>query len=91
MLLRRIKLNYYLFDILELFRFSISLLNHLKKMPNLPYPITLPSLAESQVTKVGVKSPEDVVIVSALRTALGKGRKGGFKDTLADGKAKDKP
>ena len=53
---------------------------------NLPYPIPLAPAAEAQVTKVGVKSPEDVVVVSALRTALTKGRKGGFKDTLADRK-----
>lgn len=55
-------------------------------MANLPYPITLPILADSQVTKATVKSPEDVVVVSAVRTALTRGRKGGFKDTLADGK-----
>jgi hypothetical protein len=55
-------------------------------MSGLPYPISLPALADSQVTRVGVKSPEDVVVVSALRTALTKGRKGGFKDVLADGK-----
>ncbi|CAM0138010.1 3-ketoacyl-CoA thiolase with broad chain length specificity [Umbelopsis sp. WA50703] len=35
-------------------------------------------------TKVGVKSPEDVVVVSALRTAMTKGRKGGFKDMLPE-------
>ncbi|CAO3584978.1 unnamed protein product [Absidia cylindrospora] len=51
---------------------------------SLPYPIRLPSLANEQVTKIGVKSPEDVVVVSAVRTALGRGRKGGFKDTLGD-------
>ncbi|ORZ15695.1 Thiolase, N-terminal domain-domain-containing protein [Absidia repens] len=51
---------------------------------SLPYPIRLPSLASEQVTKIGVKSPEDVVVVSAVRTALGRGRKGGFKDTLGD-------
>lgn len=54
-------------------------------MVSLPYPITLPALADSQVTHVGVKSPEDVVVVSALRTALTRGKKGGFKDVLADG------
>ncbi len=31
--------------------------------------------------KLGVKDPNDVVIVSALRTALAKANKGGFKDT----------
>lgn len=55
-------------------------------MSPLPYPITLATLADSQLTRVGVRSPEDVVVVSAVRTALGKGRKGGFKDVLADGK-----
>lgn len=59
-------------------------------MSPLPYPITLPALTDSQITHVGVKSPEDVVVVSAVRTALGKGRKGGFKDVLADGKQKNK-
>lgn len=54
-------------------------------MSPLPYPITLPALADSQITRVGVKSPEDVVVVSAVRTALAKGKKGGFKDVLADG------
>ncbi|KAG2231657.1 Thiolase, N-terminal domain-containing protein [Thamnidium elegans] len=53
-------------------------------MSPLPYPITLATLADSQLTRVGVKSPEDIVVVSAVRTALGKGRKGGFKDVLAD-------
>ncbi|KAH8555484.1 Thiolase, N-terminal domain-containing protein [Umbelopsis sp. PMI_123] len=38
----------------------------------------------AQKTKVGVKSPEDVVVVSALRTAITKGRKGGFKDMLPE-------
>ncbi|KAI7899919.1 Thiolase, N-terminal domain-containing protein [Cokeromyces recurvatus] len=51
---------------------------------SLPEPINLPILAEAQPTRVGVKSPEDIVVVSALRTALTKSRKGGFKDVLAD-------
>ncbi|KAI8886353.1 thiolase, partial [Backusella circina FSU 941] len=34
--------------------------------------------------KIGVKSPEDVVIVSALRSAITRARKGGFKDTLPE-------
>jgi len=58
-------------------------------MVSLPYPITLPALADSQVTHVGVKTPEDVVVVSALRTALTRGKKGGFKDVLADGKFRE--
>lgn len=35
---------------------------------------------------MGVKSPEDIVVVSALRATLTRGKKGGFKDVLADGK-----
>ncbi|KAI8099594.1 Thiolase, N-terminal domain-containing protein [Halteromyces radiatus] len=35
-------------------------------------------------TKIGVKSPEDVVIVSALRTAITRARKGGFKASLPE-------
>merc|ERR1719316_1807842 len=31
--------------------------------------------------KLGVKSPDDVVICSAMRTAMGKANKGSFKDT----------
>ncbi|CAG8534498.1 4268_t:CDS:2 [Ambispora gerdemannii] len=36
------------------------------------------------VAKVGVKSPEDVVIVAAVRTPLTRAKKGGFKDTLPE-------
>lgn len=54
-------------------------------MVSLPYPISLPTLADSQPTRIGIKSPEDIVVVSALRTALTRGKKGGFKDVLADG------
>lgn len=36
--------------------------------------------------KIGHKSPEDVVIVSALRSAITRARKGGFKDSLPEGK-----
>lgn len=34
--------------------------------------------------KVGFKSPDDVVIVSALRTPIGRAGKGSFKDTTPD-------
>ncbi|CAO3643660.1 unnamed protein product [Cunninghamella blakesleeana] len=34
--------------------------------------------------KIGVKSPEDVVIVSALRSAITRARKGAFKDSLPE-------
>ncbi|KAI9319144.1 Thiolase, N-terminal domain-containing protein [Dichotomocladium elegans] len=52
--------------------------------PSLPYPIRLSAAAEAQPTKLGLKDPEDVVVVAAVRTALTKGRKGGLKDTKAD-------
>ncbi|KAF9392944.1 3-ketoacyl-CoA thiolase with broad chain length specificity [Podila verticillata] len=35
-------------------------------------------------TKIGVKSPEDVVIVDAVRTPMAKGMRGGFKDTVPE-------
>ncbi|KAG0036650.1 3-ketoacyl-CoA thiolase with broad chain length specificity [Podila clonocystis] len=35
-------------------------------------------------TKIGVKSPDDVVIVDAVRTAITRGNKGGFKDTVPE-------
>lgn len=54
--------------------------------PQLPHPIRLAPQPEAQPTKVGVKSPEDVVVVAAVRTAMTKGRKGGLKNTRADGK-----
>lgn len=44
--------------------------------------------SDNIANKVGVKSPEDVVIVSALRSAITRARKGGFKDTLPEGKKK---
>lgn len=43
-----------------------------------------PSLVSA--SKIGVKSPEDVVVVSALRTPITRARKGGLKDTLPEGK-----
>ncbi|KAI8332892.1 Thiolase, N-terminal domain-containing protein [Chlamydoabsidia padenii] len=38
----------------------------------------------TSANKIGVKSPEDVVIVSALRSAITRARKGGFKDSLPE-------
>ncbi|KAF9951088.1 3-ketoacyl-CoA thiolase with broad chain length specificity [Mortierella alpina] len=35
-------------------------------------------------TKIGVKSPDDVVIVDAVRTPMTRGKKGGFKDTVPE-------
>ena len=51
--------------------------NHLTGLVS-PGPVTGPA-------KVGVKSPNDVVVVSALRTPIARGRKGGFKDTTYEG------
>lgn len=76
----------YIYKHCQAFSFSFNFSTLSYKMANLPYPISLPTLADSQPTKVGVKSPEDVVVVSAVRTAITRGRKGGFKDTKADGK-----
>lgn len=44
---------------------------------------TYPSTARpgSTIGRIGEKSPDDVVVVSAVRTALAKGFKGSFKDT----------
>lgn len=42
------------------------------------------SALTSGTVTVGAKNPDDVVIVSALRTAIGKARKGSFKDTTPD-------
>ncbi|KAF9203144.1 3-ketoacyl-CoA thiolase with broad chain length specificity [Haplosporangium sp. Z 27] len=39
----------------------------------------------SQVqAKIGVKSPDDIVIVDAVRTPMTRGKKGGFKDTVPE-------
>ncbi|KAJ2079280.1 3-ketoacyl-CoA thiolase with broad chain length specificity [Coemansia sp. RSA 988] len=35
-------------------------------------------------TQIGVKNPDDVVIVKALRTPITRARKGGFKDTTSE-------
>ncbi|KAG0314428.1 3-ketoacyl-CoA thiolase with broad chain length specificity [Dissophora globulifera] len=35
-------------------------------------------------TKIGVKSPDDVVIIDAVRTPMTRGKKGGFKDTVPE-------
>lgn len=35
-------------------------------------------------SRLGEKGPDDVVVVSALRTAIGKARRGVFKDTTPD-------
>lgn len=38
----------------------------------------------SAMGKIGSKSPDDVVIISALRTPICRAKKGGFKDTMPD-------
>ena len=43
-----------------------------------------PPLKRNATSSPGTKSPDDVVIVSALRTAIGKARKGSFKNTTPD-------
>lgn len=40
--------------------------------------------ASYTANKIGYKSPEDVVIVSALRTAITRARKGPFQSTLPE-------
>lgn len=40
--------------------------------------------SNSILPKVGKKSPEDVVVVTAVRTALTKAKKGGFKDAFPE-------
>jgi acetyl-CoA acyltransferase 1 len=41
-------------------------------------------VTKSSLGKPGVKSDDDIVIVSALRTAITKARRGAFKDTFAE-------
>merc|ERR1719326_686495 len=41
-------------------------------------------MQQSVAGVVGTKNPDDVVIVSALRTPIGRAKKGGFKDTMPD-------
>jgi len=38
----------------------------------------------SQLGKIGTKHPDDIVIISALRTPICRAKKGGFKDTMPD-------
>ncbi|KAF9432712.1 3-ketoacyl-CoA thiolase with broad chain length specificity [Entomortierella beljakovae] len=38
----------------------------------------------SVLTRIGVKSPDDVVIVDAVRTPMTRSKKGGFKDTVPE-------
>jgi acetyl-CoA acyltransferase 1 len=40
--------------------------------------------ASYTANRIGYKSPEDIVIVSALRTPITRGRKGALKDTLPE-------
>ncbi|KAF9086102.1 3-ketoacyl-CoA thiolase with broad chain length specificity [Mortierella sp. GBA35] len=51
--------------------------SHLTVQPTAAQTSSLP-------TQVGVKSPEDVVIVDAVRTPMTRGKKGGFKDTVPE-------
>ncbi|KAG0333386.1 3-ketoacyl-CoA thiolase with broad chain length specificity [Podila humilis] len=47
-------------------------------------PTVAQSASATVPTKIGVKSPEDVVIVDAVRTPMAKGKRGGFKDTVPE-------
>mmetsp|Transcript_662 Transcript_662/g.795 ORF Transcript_662/g.795 Transcript_662/m.795 type:complete len:438 (-) Transcript_662:168-1481(-) len=47
-------------------------------------PVCTSAIQSAQFGTIGSKNPDDVVIVSALRTAIGKARKGSFKDTTPD-------
>lgn len=51
--------------------------------------LTAQPTSSTNVTKIGVKSPDDIVIVSALRTPITRAKKGGFKDTLPEGICSD--
>ena len=54
-----------------------------RRLQHLAKQMTPPTLQRSP-TAAGTKHPDDVVIVSALRTAIGKARKGSFKNTTPD-------
>ncbi|KAF9574919.1 3-ketoacyl-CoA thiolase with broad chain length specificity [Mortierella alpina] len=45
---------------------------------------TLGASSSTLHTKIGVKAPDDVVIVDAVRTPMTRGKKGGFKDTVPE-------
>jgi len=46
--------------------------------------LTPQATASQPLGKVGTKSPDDVVIISALRTPVCRAKKGGFKDVMPD-------
>ncbi|KAF9927906.1 3-ketoacyl-CoA thiolase with broad chain length specificity [Linnemannia zychae] len=54
--------------------------SHLSKQPT----SAAIGTALSAITKIGAKSPDDIVIVDAVRTPMTKGNKGGFKDTVPE-------
>eukprot|EP00937_MAST-01D_sp_MAST-1D-sp2_P000192 g192.t1 len=55
-----------------------SLLSHLQR------PSLAPNPTGADGGTIGVQSPDDVVVISALRTPIGKANKGSFKDTTPD-------
>eukprot|EP00732_Lithocolla_globosa_P004034 Lithocolla_globosa_v1_NODE_3491_length_1657_cov_154.129838.p1 type:complete len:454 gc:universal NODE_3491_length_1657_cov_154.129838:1611-250(-) len=63
---------------------------HEKKMSSTRLNVISQHLAPAETTtsptsaKVGVKSPNDVVIVSAVRTPIAKGKRGSFKDAAVE-------
>merc|ERR1719158_286793 len=44
----------------------------------------LAQITASPLGKIGTKNPDDIVILSALRTPITRAKKGGFKDTMPD-------
>jgi len=58
----------------------IQVLNsHLTSLPS-----QTQAVESSHTAAAGKKSPEDIVIISAVRTAIGKAKRGGFKDASPD-------
>jgi len=53
---------------------------HLEKDSRTPINLETATTA----SRAGVKSPDDIVIVKAIRTAIGKAKRGSFKDTTPD-------
>lgn len=54
------------------------------KLPHCTMSLAVPSSISPAKARVLAKDDDDVVIVSAVRTAMTKARKGGFKDTFPD-------
>lgn len=80
---RKIDYKFGFFALIALFFPTFSLTN--TKMSNRLQQVSAHlAPVDGVANKIGVKSPEDIVIVSALRSAITRARKGGFKDTLPE-------